>query len=164
VAIRDWTPGRIRWLWTFGLIAELLVIYVFVAPRYSLAPRAPGYDSVFSVPGPPSDPQRQEWHRILRDSLGINVAVSGDTLTTFSRDSFALAILNRGDTFRTLSLSLAARRAASTVTRPIAEALRAAAPFMIALLILYCSVTLLPIPLALLVLTLVWRRRSSPAQ
>jgi hypothetical protein len=117
MAIGDWSAGRIRGLWIVGAIAELLVIYfVFVAPTMAEDNAARRWaDSVASHAGPYDDLRRQKFYRLLQDSFGISVQVSGDTLTTFSKDSFSVAAVTHGDTLRRLNLSPAAERSVSAV-------------------------------------------------
>lgn len=160
MAIRDWSASRIRGLWIAGAFAELLVIYlVFVVPRIERGRRASAWaDSVPSLAGPAGDRRRQEFHRLLQDSFGISVHVAGDTMTTFSKDSFSVAAVTHGDTLRRLELSPAAERTVSAFTTPIGNALIRMAPTMLLILVLYLAVTLLPIPLALTIATLVWWR------
>ncbi|MBB4634241.1 hypothetical protein [Longimicrobium terrae] len=168
MAIRDWSARRIRGLWIVGVLAELLVIYlVFVAARIEQKRAVRAWaDSRPDVSGPTAELRRQEFYRLLQDSFGISVHVAGDTLTTFSKDSFSVAAVTHGDTLRRLDLSPAAERTVNAVTAPIGQALVDMAPEMFLILALYLAVALLPIPLALTITTLVWwraRRRMAYA-
>lgn len=83
------------------------------APRFGVQP--------LSLLGSPNDPRRQELYQYLRDSLGIQVAIIGDTLTTFTKDSLSLDVLTHGDTVRDLDLSPAAERQVAEVVTPIMQ-------------------------------------------
>ena len=149
-----------RRLWGFGLLAECLVIFLlfFASNREVSAPTPTHPDRVFNLFGPPNDPRRQEVYQYLRDSLGIQITIAGDTLTTFTKDSLSLAVLARGDTVRNLDLSPAAERKVAGVVAPVVRAFVEAGRAILMFVVLILAITLLPIPLALGTVTFLWWR------
>jgi hypothetical protein len=166
LTLRNWSTERIRWMWGLGAFAEFLILLaLFLTPQFEQGPRPPApSDSSLSLFGSPSDSHRQKLHEYLRDSLGIVVGVSGDTLTSFAKDSFGLTVLTHGDTVRDLDLTPATERQVAAVVTPLLGGVAQAMDGIRYVILTVLAIILLPIPLALITVTLLWRRarRLSP--
>src|SRR4051812_41110860 len=131
MAVRDWSARPILTMWLVGMAVECTLALALVGsggtdshPQFL---RDAG-DSAPAILGNPSDPRRKELYGELRDSLGIAVIVSGDTLTTFQRDSFSMAVHTRGDTVRDVTLSPSAQRTVARAIEGVAAGLNAIGP------------------------------------
>jgi hypothetical protein len=161
--LRDWPPRRIGRLWLAGLAMEALLVAVIAFtgddPRPMPGPHLGHYDSATA------DTASGEVVRQSFADAGFTVAreplASGDTLVRISRDSSFVAARVRGDTIPVVAASPDVEQAIGNITTAFVAAMDG-----LARILLILAAILLPIPVLLISVTLVWavqRRRRTLA-
>jgi hypothetical protein len=154
MALRDWTPRRIKRIWAVGMGIEMLLIgWWAVFAWMAIRDRDRAIDSARRPVPERTAPQREaELHRMAARSGG-SIFSSGDSLMVIRFSDSATQTLHfRGDTIVAMELSPAAQHGLDRSMRGLGEGLKnLGRDIMIVLALIY-----LPIPTALLMLTAAW--------
>jgi hypothetical protein len=157
--LRDWPPRRIGRLWLGGIAVEALLI---AALRLTSDPPPPRYDrhsfdldTVAGVDSTPAEVEKAMADRgftITREALP-----SGDTLVRIGRDSSFVAARVGGDSIEIVAASREVERAAGFILSAWGATVESAVK-----LLLFVAAVLLPVPILLVSITLVWAVQRRP--
>jgi hypothetical protein len=158
--LRDWPARRIRRMWLAGLVAEALLIAVL---RFTGEPPTPRPDlrhlGLDTVPAPDSASRAEVEKRLANRGFTITrqPLPSGDTLVRIGRDSSFVAARVGGDSNTIVAASPDVERAAGAIVSAWVLAVEG-----IVKLLLFLAAVLLPIPILLVSVTLVWAVQRRP--
>jgi hypothetical protein len=160
IRLRDWPPRRIGRLWLAGFAVEALLVaalWLVGDPPTPLPGRDPfGLDSIDAADVMPRAEADKAWadrgFTITRQPLP-----SGDTLVRIARDSTFITARVAGDSAGIVAASPNVERAAGVMLDAWGTAVKTA----IQLLLLLAAV-LLPVPILLISITLVWAVQRRP--
>ncbi|HEU4882159.1 MAG TPA: hypothetical protein VFT45_07940 [Longimicrobium sp.] len=158
--LRDWPPRRIGRLWLAGIAVEALLI---AALWLTSDPPPPRYDrhafGLDTIPEADSA-SRAEMKKALEDrgfTITRESSPSGDTLVRIGRDSSFVVARVGGDSTVIVDASPDLQRAAGVMVDAWATAAGAAVA-----LVIFLAAVLLPIPILLISITLVWAVQRQP--
>lgn len=152
--IREWSSKKLRLVWLLGVAVECLLVLAAVWVGTANGPAAPSTiqelaardDSIakglLPPPAPVTPEMRANGERLLRDSLGLAVVRKGDTIVA------VVPMSPRGDSIV---------KTAGEAARGLLSTLEIELP----LALLMLAATFLPIPLALIVVSIIWWRGRS---